>query len=166
MKKLILGITVLALILFASSSMAAGPKVPKNLCLRHVTNTSHYDHLAFKSIGSVPSSGGTVKMYTINGFAYVNYSGPVHGTGYVTPGTTILHATYSGQGNSSTYRQKSLELFYDLVTNTGTLYYTYFTADGSGGTLLGSEGVVQSDCTTSSIPSAMVANGVDIPELE
>ena len=72
MKKLVLGITVLAIILFASSSMAAGPKVPKYLCLQHSYNTGWYTHLAFKSIGSVPTSGGNVKMYTLSGFAYVN----------------------------------------------------------------------------------------------
>ena len=164
MKKLVLGITVLAIILFASSSMAAGPKVPKYLCLQHSYNTGWYTHLAFKSIGSVPTSGGNVKMYTLSGFAFVNYSGPVHGSGYIAPGTTILHATYSGQGNTVSHRMKSYELFYDIANNSGTLYFTFYHVDDATTLLSGSESVTMDDCTTLSIPSATIASGFDVPE--
>ena len=67
MKKLILGTTVLAIILFASSSMAAGLKVPSSLCFS-LNGYADKHQLTFKALGNLPASNGKVKMYSINGF--------------------------------------------------------------------------------------------------
>jgi hypothetical protein len=166
MKKLLLGITVLALVLFTSSAMAAGLKVPKTLCLSHSYWTDHYDKLAFKSISNVPTSSGNAKIYAMHGFANSGgYSGPVFGTGYVVPGGTVLHVSYSGQGGSSLHRQRSFELFFDLATNTGTLYYTFYYVDGT--TILSdSESVALADCASQPMPSVMVSGTFNQPEGE
>ena len=165
MKKLLLGITILSLVVFASSAMAQTAKVPKSLCLSHSTWTGHYDKLAFKSFSSVPTSSGNAKIYAMHGFAYSGYSAPVFGTGYVAPGGTVLHVSYSGQGSSSLHRQRSYELFFDLATNTGTLYYTFYYVDGT--TIVSdSESVALADCASQPIPSAMASGAFGQPEGE
>jgi hypothetical protein len=161
MKKLLLGITVLALVLFASSAMAAGPKVPKALCL-DFTSWSDFQQLAFKSLGNVPTSSGNVKMYAIVGHSYNGSQFPVHGSGYVTLGSTILHATYSGQYGSTSRSLGSYELLFDLATNNGTIQYRYDLSDGTSVTN-NSDTVVATDCSALSIPSAMVIDGADLP---
>ena len=163
MKKLLLGITVLALVLFASSTMAAGLKPPKALCLDWAS-FGDYQQLAFKALGNIPTPDGTVKMYAITGHVYNAFHFPVHGTGYIAPGNTILHATYNGQYGSTSRYLGSFELLFDLATNTGTIYYRY---DNSDGTTVNqspiSDTVTATDCRTLSIPTAMVIDGADVP---
>ena len=143
MKKLILGTTVLAIILFASSSMAAGLKVPSSLCFS-LNGYADKHQLTFKALGNLPASDGKVKMYSINGFVNGGANYPVHGTGFVYPGTTTLHATYSGQG-LNTYIF-SYELKYDLATNTGLLH-AHFHYTNSSEFIAPSLSVASTDCT-------------------
>jgi hypothetical protein len=99
MKKLLLGVTMFALVLFASSAMAAGPKVPKSLCFTY--SSGYSQNLVLKSIGTVSTSGGKVKMYTVIGNSFSGYDSPIHGSGYVVPGTTTFHATLNRMGGTS-----------------------------------------------------------------
>jgi hypothetical protein len=152
MKKLLLGITVLALILFASSAMAQTAKVPKALCLDYASY-SDYHILYIKSLGNAPTSNGNVKMYTISGFTGT-YGHPVSGSGYVIPGTTNFHATFSGPDSN---RLRFYDLVFNLSANNGTIYYTFSNADAS--TPISSSDTVNGvSCSALAIPSAMVAS--------
>jgi hypothetical protein len=151
MKKLLLGITVLSLILFASSAMAQ-TKPPKALCLDYL-NYSDYHILYIKSLGIAPTSNGNVKMYTISGFTGT-YGHPVSGSGYVIPGTTNFHATFSGPDSN---RLRYYDLVFNLGTNNGTIYYTFSNADASL-PVSSSDTVNGVSCSALTIPSAMVAS--------
>lgn len=158
MKKLLLGITVLALVVFTSSAIAAGPKVPKALCLVF-TGYSDYHELAFKALGNVSTNGGIVKMYMMSGYAQGIADHPVHGSGYVIPGTTTLHATYNGQGLYAGNTLRSWELSFNLATNSGTLFSRF---DYENNTIFSDPGVsvTGTDCSTQPIPTGKVASGV------
>jgi hypothetical protein len=149
MKKLFLGITVLALVLFASSAMAAEPKVPKSLCLTYASGW--YSQLIFKSLGNLPTSGGNMKMYEVLGNAYTNSSGPVHGGAYINPNSSTLHATYNRKTSAGGHTIVFWELLFDLVANTGTVYIRYDYSDGSLTTQ--EYPVTPTDCSTMEVQS-------------
>jgi hypothetical protein len=123
--------------------MAAGLKVPSSLCFS-LNGYADKHQLTFKALGNLPASNGKVKMYSINGF--VNGAGnyPVHGTGFVYPGTTTLHATYIAQGANTIIF--SYELKYDLATNTGPLY-AHFHYSNSSQWISSEISVASTDCT-------------------
>jgi hypothetical protein len=161
MKKLLIGIMILALVVFASSAMAQAVKVPKNLCLDYVSFPD-YHQLIIKSLGNVATASGNVKMYTIHGYAQGLADHPVHGSGYVIPGTTIFHATYNGQGyydslTSNTLR--SWELTFDLATNSGTNKSRF---DHDNDTIFSDPtgaSVVGADCSSMGTPTAIRKSG-------
>jgi hypothetical protein len=127
MKKLMLGITILALIVIASSAMAQTAKVPKVLCFSF---SSNYDHeLVLKSMGSISALNGKVKIYSVTGHGYAGAHGPIHGSGYVAPSTTIFHATYTKM--TPAYIISTFQLSFNLASNTGSLKCKYEYADGS-----------------------------------
>lgn len=128
MKKLLLGITIFSVILFASSAMAAGPKVPKNLCF---TISNGYQMLTLKSISSMSTSDGKVKMYQVTGYSETGHQGPVHGSGYVAPNTTTFHATYNKSSGGIAYTLTAFQLTFDLEAMTGTLYGRWDYDDGT-----------------------------------
>jgi len=130
MKKLFLGIAILSFIVFTTTAMAAAPKVPKNLCYTYSTGYYHHQ-LLLKPMGTVPTSNGNVKMYTIIGNDFSGGDNPIHGTGYVEPGTTIFHATLNWLGFTTTYLVASYELLYNLESKTGNLYYRYDRGNGT-----------------------------------
>ena len=100
MKKLLAALTVVAFVFIASSAMATTAKVPKNLCLDFNSyNDTH--QLAFKALGTLFDPSAKVTTYSISGIDYNGYWGPVSGSGYVIPGTTTLHATFSGKFGGS-----------------------------------------------------------------
>ena len=152
MKRLLLGIGILVLVVFASSVMAAGPKVPKNLCFDFDTY-GDYALLLLKTQGNITTSSGKLKVYSITGHTANMTPFPVQGSAYVVPPGTILHATYNGQFGSSTQNPASYELFFDLATNTGTIYYHYEAKD-SASAITGSDTVTALDCGTMAMPSA------------
>ena len=159
MKKLLLGVTVLAFVLVATSAMAAGPKVPKALCLDWTSYTDYHE-LVIKSMGAVKTTGGSVKMYTISGYVYGIASHPVQGSGYVLPGTSTFHATYNGQGTYLGNTLRTFELFFDLGTNSGTINGRYLYGNGTEYSST-ANGVASTACEGLSSPTAIQVNGLD-----
>jgi hypothetical protein len=159
MKKLLLGITVLAFVLVATSAMAAGLKPPKAVCF---TIGGNIFQLGTKAIANVPSSVGTTKMYSVMGSIYIGQRGPVNGSGYVAPGTTTFHATFSAELGATEGLQTlaAYEWSYDLATQTGVMYNRYDWSDGSI-TLYGPRSTTVVDCSTLSIPSALTSSQLD-----
>ncbi len=153
MRKLLIGITILISVIIASSAMAAAPKVPKNLCFTY--SGDNYMELAFKSTATILTSSGKVKMYTVMGNNNAGYDCPVHGSGYVAPGTTTFHATYNRMGGDISYNVTAYELFYNLEAETGTLYRRYDRNDGSIDTFTGAISVVE--CSTLAAPTGIAA---------
>ncbi|MGD9579363.1 MAG: hypothetical protein AB7Y74_14090 [Syntrophorhabdus sp.] len=159
MKKLLLGIAILVFVAFASSVMAAAPKVPKNLCLDFDTY-SDYQILLLKSVGNLPTLDGNLKMYTVTGFVSTPIDAPVQGSAYVLPSGTTLHATYNGHMGASQNSPISYELFFDLATKTGTIYYHYEAADGASA-IHGTDTLTAADCKTRSMPSGVAVGGTE-----
>jgi hypothetical protein len=148
MKKLVIGITIVTFVIISSTAMAATPKVPKNLCYTYSGGYYHHQ-LLLKSMGTIQTSDGKVKMYTVIGNSWPGLNCPIHGTGYVTPGTTTFHATFNTMCGSATYTVTSYELWWDLETNTGDLYRRYDRSAGDIDTY--TESVPLADCNTFSI---------------
>lgn len=157
MKKLLLGITVLSFVLFASSAMAAGPKVPKALCL-DFTGYSDTQQLVIKSLGNLPSTGGNIKMYAITGNINWHGSHPVAGNGYVVPGTTTFRATYSGLTDYLNNTVVAYDLSFDLTTNSGTVNARYLYGDATTPYSGIDLGVVSTSCSLLSITSVASAS--------
>ncbi len=157
MKKLLVGITILAFVMIASSVMAAGPKIPKTLCLAFGTY-GDYQQLAFKAMGNIPTSGGNMKMYNINGTAYTGFDNPASGTGYLMP-SGVLHASYKSQTATNNYWWTSWELWFDLNTNSGTIYFHH--ENSSGSKSVNTDSVLGVDCQSLSLPSAMDEYKID-----
>jgi hypothetical protein len=146
MKKIILGFAALAFIFTITPAMAAGPKPPTALCLDFVL-FSDFHQLVIKSMGTVKTSGGVTKMFNITGHAFglsPNYS--VHGSGYITPGTTVFHASYNGNGRSGTTNNiLSWELFFDVAAQTGSIFAFFLFDNGTSFTST-ALAVVPTDC--------------------
>ena len=127
MKKILAAITIVAMLLITSSAMAKGVKVPKTLCLTFASYINDYQQLSFKSIGSLTDywTGSKVKTYAITGTVYNGWYGPVTGSAYVIPGTTTLHASYSGTCGNYTPAMGGYELYLDLVSGVGSWHFVY-----------------------------------------
>jgi hypothetical protein len=152
-KKLGLGIAALMLLVMNSPAMAAAPAVPKNLCLDWMS-FADVTQLLIKSQGTIKTSDGTVKMFSIFGHAFNGARLPIAGNGYVVPGTTTFHGTFTGNFGSANSSVGNWELLFDLLLQTGTIFYHYDSESGSK--ISGSSGVVPSNCALLSLPAVTV----------
>jgi len=166
MRKTLATITAVALVLMATSAMAKGVKVPKNLCFEEEGGVYYYN-LVLKAQGNMRTPDGNVKSYAVTGHHAGTFDWPVSGSAYVAPGTpTILHATFGGHYGGEAYDISFYELFYDLATQTGTLYWRY---DFDSGTInTGSSTINILDCKNPamSIPSINRINGAEAHDCE
>lgn len=125
MKKTLATITTIALVLIATTAMAKGAKVPKLLCIGWDSWAGWPQQLSLKAIGNVYIQGEKVKTYAING---VDSLGPLTGTAYVEPGTSLLRASYSTTYTSGSWTypvDAGYNLVFDLSTGTGIVDYRY-----------------------------------------
>jgi hypothetical protein len=153
-KKILIGIFALMFFVMNAPAMAGAPKVPANLCLDWA-GFSDVSQLLIKSQGTLKTSDGPVKMYSIFGHDYNGGRLPVSGNGYIVPGTTTFHATFAGNFRSggSSY-VGNWELFYDLVLQDGTIYYHYDHTNGSK--ISGLAAVVATNCVALPLPAIKV----------
>ena len=104
MKRVLIGLMVLIVALsVAGAALAAGPKVPKNLCLDMQGSPIS---LVVKIQGSLKTTTVPVKMYSLNGAWRPGTSGEtaVSGTGFV--GTDgLFHFSFGGtlRGSATIY---------------------------------------------------------------
>jgi hypothetical protein len=134
---------------------ASAPAVPKNLCLDW-TSFADFSQLLIKNQGTVKSVDGPIKMFSIFGHAFNGARMPIVGNGYVAPATTIFHATFTGNFRTGSSSVANWELFFDLVTQTGTIYYHYDSTSGSK--ISGSSGVVPTNCANLAVPAITVGD--------
>lgn len=167
MKKTLTAITTIALLLLSTSAMAKGAKVPKNLCFEEEGGFYYYN-LVLKSLGSMKTPDGKVKAYTVAGHHAGSYDWPVSGSAYVAPGApTTLHATFGGLYGSAQYDVSFYELFYDLETQSGTLYFRYDFDSGTISTGTSTVNVIDCEDPAMSIPeSTNRMNGAAAQDLE
>jgi hypothetical protein len=143
MKKVLAVLIVLACLFIASSTMAAGYKMPKTLCL-DLDDSAEFHQLSFKSIGSInDGDDGKITTYQLIASTNENGGGPLSGGAYLRPGSASLHATYSGMLGFNSRIIVFYELFFDLANGYGTLQYRY----SGGSTNNGSKRVDITDCT-------------------
>jgi hypothetical protein len=125
MRKLLAALIVVVFVFAAVPAMATTAKVPKTLCLDFASFLSELQ-LTFKALGTIydAGTGSSVKTYAITGYLNdAGPAGPVTGTAYITPGTTILHANFNGMIGGPSQTVFFFELFYDLGSGSGTLQY-------------------------------------------
>jgi hypothetical protein len=151
MKRMLMFVIVVVLLLFFSG--AAYPAGLSRACFQW-DSFDDTDHLIFKSMGTVSTSAGKVKIYAVNGEHHAGslYSFPVTGTAHVSG--TVVHYTLSGAYNDAgTLWSFNAECFYDLAnpSSSGNLgYFRFFYSGGDGG--VGSFSLTAVDCTQSLIP--------------
>ena len=125
MKKVLAALTIVAMLAIAPSAMAGGVKVPKLLCVDYDQWSPWVQQLSLKAIGTIYIQGNKVTTYAISG---ISKEGPLTGTAYVLPGTTILRASYSTTYTSLSWVypvDAGWNLVFDLATGTGTVDYRY-----------------------------------------
>jgi hypothetical protein len=90
--------TMILVLALAGAALAAGPKVPKTVCLQIAGPGGFILSMAIKTAGTVKKGSGPVKFYSINGeFNNVGVvSTPVVGTGHMNG--NIFHFSASGTG--------------------------------------------------------------------
>ena len=155
MKKIILGLVALALIFTSMPAMAAGARVPSNLCYfgAGVTN-----QLVLKSIGTLKTNGGPVKQYGIFGYADTGFETPVQGNAYVIPGTTVLHGTMTASyAVSGVGRDLRMEFFLDLATGIGTAHTWLELSSGTSNVLNGA--MALGDCASLPVTGMSIGEG-------
>jgi hypothetical protein len=166
MKKLIVGIVALTCSFINAPAMAATP-VPKSLCLGW-SAMAGVSILSIKSNATVKTATGAVKFYSILGHESVEgFQHPVHGTGYIIPGTAVLHATLSGAlvAGAAPYRwTETAELFFDLALGTGVIVFHYENLAGSKVT--GEAAVSPGPCAALAVSAAAPVEGEGNPFLQ
>jgi len=162
MKRIFIGLMVLALALPPAGTALAippGPKpVPKVLCLAMGETVATWDTLllANKLVGTIPTAEGPIKFFAING-EYVSspaYSIPLAGTGHVKNGVfhfSVTGSTLIGTDPASQYIWTwFIEGFWNLANNSGTCYVQNI--DSNGGHYHGPANLYPRDWTTVIIP--------------
>jgi hypothetical protein len=147
-------------LVLAGAAFAAGPK---KVCFQYGAFTDVV-HLIFKSMGTVKTSAGTVKIYAVHGEHHAGalYSFPVTGTAHVS-GTTVhwnTSGTYMLGGELYTYVEECTWDMSDLVNPVGTSNYR-FISDAVGGNASVALNAV--DCEGSAIPYAAEDLGPMLP---
>ena len=125
MKKLLLGLTIAAILVIAPSAMAGGAKVPKNLCLDLNVLSQDHQNLVFKSAGTMTVGSGKYKTYTVTGIAFTSTGfGPISGSAYANADSTVIHASYTGKFTGA-HLLGFYELLYEPITGNGHINYRY-----------------------------------------
>ena len=124
MKRVLIGLMVLIVALsLTGAALAAGPKVPKNLCLEVLGSPIS---LVVKNQGSLKTITGPARMYGINGTWLPGFTDEtaVSGTGFV--GTDgLFHFSFGGTALNINTNVLVVTGTLDLTLGTGTLSFAY-----------------------------------------
>jgi hypothetical protein len=122
MKKTLTVIAVAALVLFATSAMAGGVKVPKELCL-HLVGTDIYINLAIKAATAMKiSDNQKIKFYDIQGFLTGGtMATSINGSGFLDGDEFKMHYT-AVRINGSVYTISADAYWLPLEGTGETLY--------------------------------------------
>lgn len=150
MKSIISILTVAAILAIAPPAMAQAVKVkvPKLLCVDMDMYPDKHQ-LVLKSTGSIYDPSGNVKTHTITGR---DFYGPISGSGYVVPNTTIFYATYSGShlllpdGTIPQFATYVLQIDLTAVDKAGTFFNSFEVPGGQSFTNCSQADII--DCNT------------------
>jgi len=158
MKKLFLALTVLALSLcLATAAVAAGPK---SACFK-IGGYATTLHLTFKSLGTLKTSAGNVKFYSVFGEVVDgDASFLLSGTAHIQPGTSIVHFSVEGfTDKAGHYSSSQLEGFWDtslastpFPQNVGTINWRFFYGGATGYNNGTAYTLNSADCSLGALP--------------
>jgi hypothetical protein len=124
--------------------MAGGAKAPKNLCLDFTALSQDFHNLVFKSSGTMATTNGKIKTYTVTGQALTIYGeGLISGSAYVAPDSPLLFATYSGKFGTEL---GFYDLKYNLEDEDGQVRYRIELSTNA--IITSQDNVVKMDCET------------------
>jgi hypothetical protein len=161
MKRWAIIVMVLALsLVLAGTAFAAGPK---KVCFQYGAFTDVV-HLIFKSMGTVKTSAGTVKIYAVHGEHHAGalYSFPVTGTAHVS-GTTVhwnTTGTFFTLGELITWQEEGFWDMADLTNPVGSVSYRLITDIVGANASVALNAV---DCEGSAIPYSAEDLGPMLP---
>ena len=130
MKKLLLGITVLAVFFMGGTTVLAGSSAPKSLCYEWGGSYIPVAMMTLKSLGTIKTADGSVKHYAIHGTQlYSGFYPPSAITGTATyingilrfNHTTITRSAGTPGSDPEIYWQIRSEGTFDIATGTGAL---------------------------------------------
>jgi hypothetical protein len=153
MKRLFIGLMVLALALsLTSAALAAGPKVPKNLCFIWDTYSFVTESLLVKSMGTIKTADGPVKAYSLTGWhgTGLGEECAITGSGYV-GADGLFHFTYTGTTASAQAYNLVVEAALDTATGTGNLTFTWMFNSAVGANVV----------TSNMVPETITVIGCD-----
>ena len=133
MKKLLSGITVLAVLIMLGTTVFAGSSAPKSLCYEWAGSYIPTTMMALKNLGTIQTANGPVKQYSVHGtHIYDGTYPPATFTGTATFisgilrfNTTSIVRTSGNPGSvPGQYWQQLDEGTFNPVTGTGNLSST------------------------------------------
>jgi hypothetical protein len=130
MRKTLATIAAVALVLFATSAMAAGFKPPKELCLELDGSPNSVFCLAVKSLGSVKfAENQKLQHYTIAGtYSMSGQHFPIGGTGYIDGPFFFFHISGQYQYGNAVFRSAEGYINLMLESPTGSVTEVYSSA--------------------------------------
>ncbi len=131
MKSLLLVVLVVTLLFLQLGEAAAASKPPAKLCLDMNPGLNSYLVIVTKSVGNVAMSDGATPFYSVYGVIFASphlpqWNASLAGSGhmYKDPNANWFHFSASGFTVSPYgFDIVSVEVFWDVVTKTGTLHY-------------------------------------------
>ncbi len=132
MKRLLLIVPiVLTLLFFLFGDAMAAPKPPAKLCLDMNPGLNSYLVIATKSFASITMGDGATPLYSVNGVIFASphvqqWNAALVGTGHMYKGADAEWFHFSASGflvGPYGFDIVSVEVFWDVVANTGTLHY-------------------------------------------
>jgi len=127
MKKILAACAAAALVLFATSAMAAGYKPPKEICLEIDGSSNSVFCLAVKSLGSVKfADKQKLQHYTVAGtYSMSGTHYPVSGTGYMDNSFFKFHISGQYTMGKSVFRSAQGSINFAVEPATGSVTEVY-----------------------------------------
>jgi hypothetical protein len=156
MKRSFLAILVLAFLFSLVGNPMAASKPPARLCIDMNPGLNSFLVIVTKPMGSVKMEDGATQFYSVNGVIFASpgvpqWSAPLSGSGHMYKGSDANWFHFSASGflvGPYGFDTVSVEVFWDVVNNTGTLNYMS-PATSYKSTIT----PVLKDCTTIEIPA-------------
>jgi hypothetical protein len=155
MKRYLISIFVLTLFFSLLGETMAASKPPAKLCLDMNPALNSFVVIVTKSVASVTMADGATAFYSVNGAIFASpghpqWNAPLVGTGHMYKDADVDWFHFSASGFTVSpygFDIVSVEVFWDVVTKTGTLHYL---APGTG--YKSTITPVERNCATIEIP--------------
>ena len=131
MKRFFLAVFVLTLFFSLLGETIAASKPPTKMCLDMNPSLNSFVVIVTKSLTSVKMADGATPFYSVNGAIFASpghaqWNAPLAGTGHMYKDANADWFHFSASGFTVSpygFDIVSVEVFWDVVTKTGTLHY-------------------------------------------